>query len=112
MLNLIKGNQKIGEYPPLYLDIRDIKNMYERWTVDPTANVPASGANPLAAAVISTRALPAGQSAGFTYNAQSPEEKTYIVFAHGWNMDPAGKDMFAETTYERLWWLGYKGRFA
>jgi pimeloyl-ACP methyl ester carboxylesterase len=112
VLNLIKGGQKIGEYPPLYLDIRDMKNMYERWSVDPMANVPSSGADPLGTAVISTRALPAGQSAGFTYDAQSPEEKKCIVFAHGWNMTPADKDMFAETAYKRLWWQGYKGRFA
>ncbi|MFL6519216.1 MAG: hypothetical protein ACJ8NS_03270 [Chthoniobacterales bacterium] len=112
VLNLIKNGQKIGEYPPLYLDIRDIKNMYERWTVDPVANVPVEGANPLQIATISTRDLPAGQSAGFTYNVQGPERKTYIVFAHGWNLAPTDKDNFAETSYKRLWWQGYTGRFA
>jgi hypothetical protein len=30
VLNLIKGGQKIGEYPPLHLDLRDIKSMYQR----------------------------------------------------------------------------------
>jgi pimeloyl-ACP methyl ester carboxylesterase len=27
-------------------------------------------------------------------------------------MAPAEKDMFAETAYKRLWWQGYRGRFA
>ena len=112
VLNLLKGTTKIGEYPPLYLDIRDIRNMYERWTVDPGTDVPIAGADPQTAARICPWRLPAGQSVGFAYDAQSPEEKKYIVFAHGWNMATAEKDNFAETSYKRLWWHGYKGRFA
>jgi hypothetical protein len=112
VLNLIKNGEKIGEFPPLCLDIRDIKNMYERWSVDPVADVPATGAEPLQTAAISTRDLPTGQSTGFTYNAQGPERKTYIIFAHGWNLAPSDKDNFAETSYKRLWWQGYTGRFA
>jgi hypothetical protein len=34
VLNLLKGGQKVGEFPPVYFDLRDIKNLYERWTVD------------------------------------------------------------------------------
>ena len=52
------------------------------------------------------------QHSGFQYSAQDPEDKTYLAFVHGWNEDQPQKDMDAETSYKRLWWQGYKGRFA
>jgi hypothetical protein len=101
------GTTKIGEATGLYVDLKDIKEMYERWTVgDGNGDAPSQGAT------ISTRALPLGVSAPFQYDSQSPEEKKYIVFVHGWNVPPWEKDAFAETAYKRLYWQGYKGRFA
>jgi hypothetical protein len=42
----------------------------------------------------------------------TPEPGTdYILFVHGWNWDTWQKQKYAETTFKRLYWLGYKGRF-
>jgi hypothetical protein len=42
---------------------------------------------------------------------QSPSELDYIVFVHGWRLQPWERRAFANTAYKRLWQLGYKGRF-
>jgi hypothetical protein len=113
VLVIYKNNEKIGEGGALYMDLRDIVNMYECWTVDPpNTTVPANGADPRNVAYISMRRWPVNQYSGFQYSAQDPEDNTYLVFVHGWNEDQPQKEMDADTSYKRLWWQGYKGRFA
>jgi len=34
----------------------------------------------------------------------------YVLYVHGWNMEPWVKKRWAETTFKRLWWQGYQGR--
>jgi hypothetical protein len=107
---------KIGDGPGTYFDIKNIKEMYERWTVGdglgPGLSLSGSGGGgaPAASATISQDRLPAGATAG-QYTAQSPERNQYILYVHGWNMHPWEKDAFAETAFKRLYWQGYKGRF-
>ncbi len=111
VLNLLKGTQKIGEYPPLYLDIRNIKRMYERWTVSEGPFTNDNGGPPNTIVRLAKNGLGFGETP-FSYDVNGPEEKTYIVLAHGWNMSPNDRDNFAETAFKRLWRQGYKGRFA
>jgi hypothetical protein len=99
------GVTKIGEGPAVYLDLKDIKEMYERWTVGDD-----NGGTPASRAVISELRLPAGVGP-FRYDSQSPEANQYILFVHGWNLAPWERDAFAETAFKRLYWQGYKGRF-
>jgi len=111
ILTIKKGGQLIGQYPPVYIELLDIKDMYERWTVGDGA-----GTDPEGLAQLTTRAQPSGyapqgHSRPFAYSASDPEEKKYILYVHGWNMKPEEKDQFAETAYKRLFWQGYKGRF-
>jgi len=98
---------EIGEGPAIYFDLKDIKEMYERWTVGD-----GNGDTPAGTATLSTRALPSGVSSPFQYSSSGPEDKKYIVFVHGWNLEPWEKDSFAETAFKRLYWQGYKGHFA
>jgi hypothetical protein len=35
----------------------------------------------------------------------------YTLFVHGWNMAAVDKKVYAETTFKRLYWQGYSGRF-
>jgi len=98
---------EIGTGSVINIDLKDIKEMYERWTVGD-----GNGATPAASATLSTRALPSGVSSPFQYSSSGPEDKKYIVFVHGWNMIPWEKDSFAETAFKRLHWQGYKGRYA
>ena len=111
-----KNGTKIGDGPGIYLDLKNIKEMYERWTVGdgPAPGLSLSGSggggSPAGAAIISQDRLPAGAGAG-RYTSQSIELNEYILYVHGWNMQPWEKDAFAETAYKRLYWQGYKGRF-
>jgi hypothetical protein len=33
----------IAQYPPTYLELLDIKDMYERWSVDGEPSIPVKG---------------------------------------------------------------------
>jgi hypothetical protein len=91
------GVTKLKESQPLYLNLSEITNMYESWTVGD-----GNGGTPY------TTAIPYSP---FQYTSASPETDQYILFVHGWNVSPQVKDEFANTAYKRLWWQGYKGRF-
>src|SRR5207253_2804236 len=40
------------------------------------------------------------------------EEKDVLIFVHGWRLSPNDTANFAETMFKRVWWRGFKGRFA
>lgn len=40
------------------------------------------------------------------------ETQEAIVQVHGWNMTDADRRVFSATFFKRLWWKGYKGRYA
>jgi len=101
------GN-KIGEGGAVYMDLRDIKNMYERWSCEEREN--QNGGVPAPQALPSSYRLPSG-SQPFSYQKNDPETSDYILYTHGWNMQTWEKDAYAETAFKRLWWQGYKGRF-
>jgi pimeloyl-ACP methyl ester carboxylesterase len=120
---------KLGSGPGVSLQLQDIKEMYERWTVGdadglsssvyPGSNDGASDAGNLVLdsngnATISTARLPSWVSAGAQWTTANPSDSTqntYILFVHGWNMQGWEKDAFAETAFKRLYWQGYQGRF-
>jgi hypothetical protein len=96
----------VGE-ASVFLNLKDIKEMYERWTVGDTP-----GIAPNNIAVIATNDLPPGDAPfQYSYNASVDSETPYILYVHGWNMEPWEKDRYAETMYKRLYWQGYQGRF-
>jgi len=90
-----RGTQEIAS-AKVYLDLKNIKEFYENWTVG-DGNVEPS------------------QTAGRIGNNYPPpskdEEKDYVLYVHGWNMLNWEKERWAETAFKRLWWQGYKGRF-
>ncbi|HEV2693132.1 MAG TPA: hypothetical protein VG347_09585 [Verrucomicrobiae bacterium] len=85
----------------VYIQIKDIKQMYERWSVGDNGNNP-----PLAYAIN----VDDGTGAVFQYGPAATNTP-YILHVHGWNMFSWEKDRFAETEYKRLYWQGYQGRF-
>jgi hypothetical protein len=97
---------EIGEGPGVRIELKSIGDMHEHWSV--------GNANGGAPAEIATR-IPSltGSGTAFRYDnpTPSPEERKYILFVHGWNMEQWEKERFAETAFKRLWWQGYKGRF-
>jgi hypothetical protein len=104
-LTITDGNGNVLAQSTAYIQIVDIKQMYERWTVgDNPTNAPLTTAIPV------TDGLPAGVPA-FEYTQPTDTNTPYILFVHGWNMEPWEKDRYAETAFKRLYWQGYQGRF-
>lgn len=86
-----------------YLALSKITMMYEHWTVGDTADPGVLADNiPLLSSLTEDSQA---------YVDESPEEKDYILFVHGWRLQPWERRAFANTAFKRLWHLGYKGRF-
>jgi alpha-tubulin suppressor-like RCC1 family protein len=104
------GTTEIGEGGNLWLDLHDVKEMYQREKAEPeTIAAPYSSGSDDPAPVNMT---PADDTGSFTFSPDPNETKDYFVFVHGWNMSYDGSTNYAETMFKRLWWRGYKGRFA
>jgi pimeloyl-ACP methyl ester carboxylesterase len=88
-----------------YIQIEDIKQMYERWTVGDNPNIA-----PTNVAVLASDGLPAF-TMPFQYVNPPSANTPYILLVHGWNVAMWDKDRFAETAFKRLYWQGYQGRF-
>jgi uncharacterized membrane protein len=112
VLKLLKNGQPLAEYPPLYMEIKDVKDMYEQWTVGDVTqpNMPVSSLDyqvwpsdtPIQLFGISGNPMP---------SPTTEEEKDYILLVHGWNASPFSKDSVGNTAFKRLFWQGFNGRF-
>ena len=80
-----------------YIQLVDIKKMYDRWSV---------GENPSIAPSTTPVLVGANQ-----YPLSADPNSPYILFVHGWNLQTWEKDRWAETAFKRLYWQGYQGRF-
>lgn len=101
----------------VWLDLKNIKQMYERAKVtstpDPIAP-PSDTAYPANAPPEPTMGWisdPNNNPPDYSPTSWA-ETQQYIVFVHGWNMTYESSQSFAETMFKRLWQRGYKGRFA
>jgi len=104
-LTIKDGNGNVLGQATSYLQIVDIKQMYERWSVgDNPNNAPTN------TAYIVSDGLTAGEMP-FRYSNPATAGTPYIMFVHGWNMQYWEKDRFAESAFKRLYWQGYQGRF-
>jgi hypothetical protein len=85
-----------------YIQVVDIKQMYERWTVgEDSTNPPASFPSP----------AEEGVTTPFQYPPSPGTNTTYILLVHDYNLPTWQKDRYAETVFKRLYWQGYQGRF-
>jgi hypothetical protein len=104
-LTITDGNGNVLGQATSYIQIVDIKQMYERWSVgDNQNNAPTN------TAYIVSDGLTAGEMP-FRYSNPATAGTPYIMFVHGWNMQYWEKDRFAESAFKRLYWQGYQGRF-
>jgi len=109
-LTISNGNGNQLAQSSQYIQIQDIKQMYERWTVGDDPNTPPAA--PISNAVpAADNFSPGYPTSSFLYPAGVDTNDDYIVFVHGWNMPSWEKDRYAETAYKRLYWQGYQGRF-
>ena len=83
-----------------WLDLRDVKNMYEQVHISGVTNtVPPSGF------------LSSSYQELNSVAASSDEDTNIIVFVHGWRMGVWDNQNFSESMLKRLYWQGYRGRF-
>jgi hypothetical protein len=103
-LTISQGGTNVLAQTTMYIQLVDIKQMYERWTIGDSPSVPAY-----------TNAVPAEegllQPFQYSYNPASDSNTPYALYVHGWNMETWDKDRFAESAFKRLYWQGYQGRF-
>jgi hypothetical protein len=91
------------------IQIQDIKQMYERWTVgDGPGETPMTSVQP--AGDDFSPGYPT-QPFQYSYDPVYDTNDNYILYVHGWNMKVWEKDRFAESAFKRLYWQGYQGRF-
>ena len=90
---------EIGEGPGVWLDIQKPNQFIERFTCGET-----SGGDVTATTTRHAESGPLFAAPTKDY------EKDYILYVHGYNMAPFEKQRWLESTYKRLYWLGYKGR--
>ncbi|HEX3626439.1 MAG TPA: alpha/beta hydrolase, partial [Verrucomicrobiae bacterium] len=103
-LTISDGTNILGQ-TSTYIQIVDIKQMYERWSVGDNQNVA-----PTNTAYLVSDGLAAGEMP-VRYVSPPNASTPYILFVHGWNCSPFDKDWFAQTALKRLYWQGYQGRF-
>jgi hypothetical protein len=93
-----KDGVEIGEGPGVWLDLQEPKEFVERWSC---GDAPLGAVQPVA--------LVNAKSGTFAPPV-TDDEKDYVLYVHGYNMQEFEKQRWLETTYKRLWHLGYKGR--
>jgi hypothetical protein len=108
---LMKDGEELGTAGELYVELLDIKKMYERGIATPD-NIPDPQDVTGTSLPVPTVGY-AQHDLGHAFQPSWDEEgKNYVVFVHGWKMFEHEAIGFAETMYKRLWHQGYKGRFA
>jgi hypothetical protein len=103
------GNTKIGEAPGVWLDLKDIRKMYERAIATPESLTPPYESNSSAFDDASVSYRP---DVSPKFEAPADEEETCLIFVHGWKPTEATAANAGQTMFKRLWWEGFKGRFA
>jgi hypothetical protein len=103
-LTFKQGGIKIAE-TKAYIEIKDIKGMYERWTVGDAPSMAPTNQPYLAWDGLPSGAVP------FQYGPSDNTNTPYILLVHDYNLPPWKKDRYAETAFKRLYWQGYPGRF-
>lgn len=109
-----RDDQFIGESPGVWLELKNIKKMYQRGKAvmpDQSDNVPAPytfvNTDPPNPGIIYV-----ADDNGHAFEESHDENRQTIVFVHGWRMTYGEALNFGETLYKRLWHRGFKGRFA
>lgn len=103
-LDFKQGSNTLAE-TSAYVQIKDIKEMYERWTVGDNPNLA-----PVNVPYLAHNELPVG-TPPFQYAASGDTNTPYILLVQDYDLPTWKQDAYAETAFKRLYWQGYQGRF-
>ncbi|MDD5201253.1 MAG: alpha/beta hydrolase [Terrimicrobiaceae bacterium] len=108
VLTFWNGSTPLGEGGSVWLDIKNIKKMYQRGKAQPLG-IPAPHDSPSGPFTGPTSVV--DDPWNWPFEKDSKEEKKAMIFVHGWSMDYNTYLNFSETMFKRLWHQGFKGRF-
>jgi hypothetical protein len=102
------GNE-LAEGGSVWLDLGNIKKMYERAsaTPDPLTPLPYQSIS----STFDESDINYSPDVSPRFEQSEDETPQCLVFVHGWAMSYDDSINFSETMFKRLWWQGYKGRF-
>ena len=105
---LDQNGNELAEGGSVWLDLKNIKDMYERAKAQPENIVAPYDLNPPFTGPVNYVPDPNG------HEFQKPwdQSEQCVVFVHGWNMSYDDYISFSEIMFKRLWQQGYKGHFA
>ena len=98
----------IGEAPGIWLDLLNVKRMYQRYKTLPE-NIAAPYTK--STSLFNNASSFATGDIGQGFDKPSDETKKCLIFIHGWNTSSESYLNTAETMFKRLWWQGFKGHF-
>lgn len=101
----IGRNGQIVTEASAFLNVHDVRDFYDQVviqdaTFEPTATADASS-RPSRWQSVSRNLVP-----------PEPETRQWIVFVHGWQVGQWKYENLSATMFKRLYWQGYRGRFA
>ena len=103
LLLTISQNGQVIIQTSVYMELHDIKDLYEQAEISNVTNTwPAMVQQP-ATSSFRVKSAPPYSS----YDAQQ-----LALFVHGWRMTPWDTEDFSATMFKRLYWQGFQGRFA
>jgi hypothetical protein len=112
LVTVKKDGKTIARFPGVDLDLRDVKTMYERYSVGDVPQANTSITSPVDYSVWpNDRPALLPNPSGIPFEPPLDEENDYILWVHGWNMSVFDKESYGDTAFKRLFWQGYKGRF-
>lgn len=96
-----------------FLQILDIRKMYERWKISATAVIPDPDRRDSLPITVSGVTSVADQSTFTFENAwdEDMQDRSYVVCVHGWQKSLMGARSDEITMFKRLWHRGFKGRY-
>jgi hypothetical protein len=105
---IISDGRKVGATAGIWLDIKNVRSMYERAKGQPDDivapyTVPAAFTGPVNYV---------SDPNGHPFEKPWDETDQCVVFVHGWNVSYDDYTGVAQTMFKRLWHQGYKGHFA
>ena len=98
-----------------WIRLLDVRHMYLRATALPVGPIIPDPHLWFFETPALTPTIPVRNPLGYPYRPDLFEDaiyRRYIVFVHGWRLADRDVQSYGITMFKRLWWAGYKGRFA
>ena len=111
VMTITDQNSNVIAQTGVWLDLRDVKGMYQRVKVTPRDPNGIPGPFNSATTFDENTADVDTNSDGYGFSPSADESQTATVFVHGSNLSYPSALSNGDTMFKRLYWQGYNGRF-